>query len=328
MVRIAFVGDVMLGRLVSEQLRRGRKPESCWGDVGSLLRDADGVIANLECAITTHSEPWARSPKMFHFAADPKAIDVLKAGNVRAVSLANNHILDFETIGLSDTLDRLDRAGIAHAGAGRSEAEAFEAASVRIGDLNITLFAVTDNEPRFAARGADAGTAYVDLSDPRSVLRPSAVEIEKVRTNGAKLVVLSCHLGPNMVLEPSGAVRDYRANAVVRGIDVVHGHSAHVTQGVERVGRSLILHDTGDFLDDYAVDPALRNDWSFVFLLEVDGAGLRRLSLTPVLLGFAEVRRAKSNEADALCARMAALSSKFGTIFSRTVDGLELAMQR
>jgi poly-gamma-glutamate synthesis protein (capsule biosynthesis protein) len=26
-----------------------------------------------------------------------------------------------------------------------------------------------------------------------------------------------------------------------------------------------ILYDTGDFIDDYAVDPRLRNDWSFLF---------------------------------------------------------------
>ena len=40
MARIAFIGDVMLGRLVTEQLRRGLKPERCWGDVAPLLRAA------------------------------------------------------------------------------------------------------------------------------------------------------------------------------------------------------------------------------------------------------------------------------------------------
>ena len=37
MARLAFVGDVMLGRLVAERLRAGMKAEQCWGDVALLL---------------------------------------------------------------------------------------------------------------------------------------------------------------------------------------------------------------------------------------------------------------------------------------------------
>lgn len=328
MTRIAFVGDVMLGRLVSQELQKGRTPESCWGDVGPLLRDADGVIANLECAITKHTQPWTRTRKVFHFRADPQAIDVLKAGNVRAVSLANNHTLDFETVGLADTIGYLDRAGIAHAGAGRTEAEAFQPAMVKIGGLGVALFAVTDNEPAFAARNTEAGAAYVDLEDPRSLGRPTDEAIAKARKSGADLVVLSCHLGPNMVLEPSNPIRDYRIAAAARGVDIVHGHSAHVVQGVEWAGRSLIMHDTGDFLDDYAVDPVMRNDWSFVFMVEIESGELRKLSLTPVLLQLAEVRRATPSEADALCERMITLSQNFGVSFLRTEEGLEAELQR
>ena len=207
MARIAFVGDVMLGRLVTAQLRRGRRPETCWGDLAPLLHGADAVVANLECAITSHDEPWRRTPKVFHFGADPVAAEVLKAGNVRAVSLANNHILDFEVQGLVDTLQHLDRAGIAHAGAGLSEAEAFAPARFKAGDLNIALFAVTDNEPPFSAQGANPGTAFVDPSNTESAPRPGATEIDRVRKAGADLIVLSSHFGPNMVLEPSAAIR-------------------------------------------------------------------------------------------------------------------------
>ena len=107
-------------------------------------------------------------------------------------------------------------------------------------------------------------------------------------------------------------------------MDVIHGHSAHLTQGIECMGRSLVLHDTGDFLDDYARDPVLRNDWSFIFMLEVDCSGLLRLTLTPVVLGFAEVRLANPDEADAICVRMIDQSMKFGTSLARTAEGIEL----
>ena len=187
MARLAFIGDVMLGRLVSEQLRRGRLPERCWGDVVPLLHAADGVIANLECAITTHDEPWLRAPKVFHFGAVPLAVEILKAGNVRAVSLANNHILDFEVPGLLDTLECLDRAGIAHAGAGRTQLEAFAPARFTLGGLEVAFFALTDNEAGFAAGSESPGTAYVDLGAPLSVGLPQVDEAQAGRRDDAQV---------------------------------------------------------------------------------------------------------------------------------------------
>jgi poly-gamma-glutamate synthesis protein (capsule biosynthesis protein) len=60
------------------------------------LRDAVGVFANLECAITTHAAWWSRTTKVFHFRASPGTTAILRAANIRWVSLANNHSLDFE----------------------------------------------------------------------------------------------------------------------------------------------------------------------------------------------------------------------------------------
>src|SRR5262249_58941479 len=84
---LAFVGDIMLGRGVNAELAR-RPPESLWGSVLPLLRSADAVIANLECAITRHPERWCRTPKVFWFRADPLAVGALPAAGVRCVSLA------------------------------------------------------------------------------------------------------------------------------------------------------------------------------------------------------------------------------------------------
>ena len=136
------------------------------------------------------------------------------------------------------------------------------------------------------------------------------------------MIVLSCHLGPNMVSKPSPAIRAYCRAAAAAGADVIHGHSAHVTQGIERIARTLVMHDTGDILDDYAVDPLARNDWSFLFTLEASRAGIRSLTLTPVVLSLAEVRRANREESDAICTRMLKLSADFGTALIRTAEGL------
>jgi poly-gamma-glutamate synthesis protein (capsule biosynthesis protein) len=68
------------------------------------------------------------------------------------------------------------------------------------------------------------------------------------------------------------------------GVDLIHGHSAHIFQGIEVHRGKPILYDTGDALDDYAVDPVLRNDRSFVFLADVEGSRVRALRLLPILL--------------------------------------------
>lgn len=318
---LAFVGDLMLGRLVSQHLRR-RDPEWAWGDVLGLLQDADAVFANLECAITHFNNTWRRSPKASHFRAELAMIDVLRAGNIRFVSLANNHVLDCEREGLIETIDVLDRAGIAHAGAGADGASAAAPAFFNVGPLKVAAFAVTDNTPETGATEGEPGVAYVAPDIEES--GPAQAEIEHARAGGADVVVVSAHLGTNMIEAPSAAFRAYKRRLALRGADIVHGHSAHVVQGLERAARALILHDTGDFIDDYAVDPALRNDLSFLFLVDAAKDGLKRLRLVPVRLYMAHVRLAPSADADWICNRMRMLSQALGVALERTPLGLEL----
>lgn len=326
--RIAILGDVMLGRLVSDEIAR-RAPESFWGNVLPELHAADAVLANLECCISDRGTRWSKTRKVFHFRAVPAAIEVLKAARASYVSLANNHILDYGAEALSDTISLLDEAGIAHAGAGMCRADAERPARLEASGVDLALFSIVDHEKAFAATKTRAGTVHVDAeAEPETWPGPEA--LSSVRESGADIAVVSAHLGPNMVLRPSAKLRRYKQRLVANGATIVHGHSAHVFQGVEKMGRSVILHDTGDILDDYAVDARLRNDWSFVFLLDVGREGVCRLTLRPVRLTFAEVNFAEGAEAAAICKRMRQLSGEMGTTLRTCDDGLfcEIADRR
>lgn len=318
---LAFIGDLMFGRLVSQHLGE-HDPEWFWGDLTGLLQGADAVFANLECAVTTSGEAWRRTPKTFHFRADPACIHVLKAGNIAFVSLANNHALDFETRGLMDTIAYLDDAGIAHAGAGADAEAAAAPAFVRAGALTLAAFAVTDNMPEARAGPGEPGVCHVDADAEQA--GPSEAALSRARARGADAVVVSAHLGPNMVERPSRALRAYKRGLIGRGVDVVHGHSAHVIQGLERIGAGLVMHDVGDFLDDYAVDRWLRNDLSFIFFVEADKQALRRVRLVPVRLRLAQTNLAAPDEADWICGRMQERSRAFGVELERTEEGLRL----
>src|SRR5882762_11252716 len=122
-MRLALVGDVMLGRLVN-QILTGTPPEYPWGDTLPILHQADWRFCNLECVISDWGEPWSVTPKVFHFRSDARNIAVLQTAHIDAVSLANNHTLDFEYTAMLDMLGLLDRAGIGHAGAGVNLTEA------------------------------------------------------------------------------------------------------------------------------------------------------------------------------------------------------------
>jgi poly-gamma-glutamate synthesis protein (capsule biosynthesis protein) len=97
------------------------------------------------------------------------------------------------------------------------------------------------------------------------------------------------------------------------GASIIHGHSAHIFQAVEVYRRGIILYDTGDFVDDYAVDPVLRNDRSFYFKAVLGRDGIRALKLIPVLIDHYQVNLAHGEHFRWAIERMRQLSVKFGT---------------
>jgi poly-gamma-glutamate capsule biosynthesis protein CapA/YwtB (metallophosphatase superfamily) len=251
----------------------------------------------------------------------------LRTARIDACSLANNHTLDFEEQGLLDTLEHLDAAGIRHAGAGRNQEEAADPAILTV-PANHTrraaLLAFTDNEPSFAAGTDRPGTNYLPVSLKPDVLRRVERAVSAVRGMGVDTVIFSNHWGPNMVQRPKKIFRRFAHAVIDRGVDIYYGHSAHVFQGVEIYRGKPIIYDTGDFIDDYAVNPELRNDWSFLFQVSVVEGRFERLDLTPVKLSYARVDLATGGERETILNRMEGLSAEMGTVFTRREGALVL----
>lgn len=322
-VRLAFVGDIMLGRHIDERLAT-TKPDAFWNDVLPVLQATDAVIGNLECPITSYRRQWRRTLKAFRFRARPSARQVLTAANVRLVNLANNHILDYREQGLSDTIAHLELAGIGHAGAGGNAYQAAAPAFATVAGARIGMIGLTDNMPEWAAGHAAAGTNYVEIRNDNVTLTLLRSLIREARHGGAEIVVLSCHWGPNLRTFPPRRFRDFARHAIEFGASVVHGHSAHLPQAVELHRDGLILYDTGDILDDYWVFPGIRIDRSFVFSVEFEGGRFRRLAMRPIAQDRTSVRLAKGAEFDAVCRAMLRRCRPFGTAARRCAEGLEV----
>jgi poly-gamma-glutamate capsule biosynthesis protein CapA/YwtB (metallophosphatase superfamily) len=312
MTTLAFLGDLMLGRGVNRELRHV-PPESVWGSALPLLRGVDGVIANLECAITLRDAPTTLVPKVSHFRADPAVATVLRAGNVRCVSLANDHSLDFGEEGLFDTLDVLEEAGIAHTGAGRTLGQAAAPAIVRLPGVTAAIVGLTGSEPAFAATARAAGTHYVDISSGPPPGIGLAQLASHCRERKADLAILSLHWPPSLVTPPPPLFREFAHAAIDAGFDLVHGHSSHLVKGVEIHRGKPILYDTGDFIDDYRAEERLRSEWSFVFLADIGATRIERIRLYPVRLGYARVDVAAPADSQEIRKTMKAACAALGT---------------
>ncbi|WP_435320560.1 CapA family protein [Haloarchaeobius sp. TZWSO28] len=326
--RLAFAGDTMLGRLVDEH-QWTRDATAVWGDMLPTLQACDGVFLNLECCLSTGGEPWTETYHPFHFRANPEwAAPALRHAGVDWVSLANNHVLDYGVDGLYDTLDTLTSIGVACSGAGRTVDSARTPAVVTAGDCTVALLAFTDNTPEFAASQANPGTAYIEIDDgpevPSETMEVVSEALHAARRADPDLLVVSLHWGPNMRTAPPRQFQHFAHWLVDEGVDLVFGHSAHVFHGVERYRDGLILYDTGDFVDDYAVDPGLHNDRGFLFVVEVDAGEITGLRLVPTQIGEFAVNHAPTRVANWSRDRMQTLSSRFGTDFRR--DGEDLVL--
>ena len=309
---IGLMGDVMIGRSVDPVISR-EGFSYVWGDVLPILRRTDVNIINLETTLTTSTKAVQ---KVFNFKATPEKINSLKEGHITFANLANNHILDYSEEGLAETLHTLQDAGIQYTGAGMNEEEAAKPAFIEKNGFRLKLLGLTDNESGWKAGAKKSGINYINVSvkNQRQKVLETIAELRK----NSDMVIISIHWGPNMREEPSDEFIAFAYEMAEHGADIIHGHSAHIFQGIEVYHNKIVLYDTGDFIDDYVVDPVLKNNHSFLFLMEVSRKGIERIRLIPVLISNYQVNLAKEKSYEWSIKRMQRLSDRFGTIISDT----------
>ena len=320
--RIGFVGDLMLGRSVADRWADADDPAGVWGTTLPRLRELDALVGNLECCVSDRGERWP--DKAYYFRSPPSfAVPALEAAGASFVSLANNHVLDYQEPALRDTRTHLAEAGIARAGAGEDADEALEPATFAAGDLTVAAFGLTDQSPAFAATDADPGTAFARL-DPAARETRTLVDdaLERVADLEPDLVVASLHWGPNWETEPRAVHERFGRWLVEQGVDVVHGHSAHVLQGVEVYEGRPIIYDAGDFVDDYVSyrdREGVYNKRSALFELVVRDGDLAALDVLPTEIADETAGLADGEVAEWVRETVAERSAAFGT----AVEGVD-----
>ncbi len=224
-VTITSAGDCTLGTDVTfggmtlpREVEQQEKNYSWFfQNVAPIFEKDDLTMVNLEGTLTTRG---TRQDKTYAFRGDPEYVKILTEGDVEAVTLANNHSLDYGEVSLADTKDALDEAGIWW-----------------VENLNTLVKEVN---------GVKVGMiGLYDLNYSAPEVLPKAME--QVKKDGAELIVVQVHWGIEGEGVPVARQTEVAHAAIDLGADLVIGHHPHVLQGLEKYKDKMIVYSLGNF---------------------------------------------------------------------------------
>lgn len=211
------------------------------------LLSGDIVFVNLETAVTDRNDLVARD-KPFVFRTHPAAVEAFVKAGVNAVSLANNHTLDYGLKGGGETLRHVSAMSahglLASPGLGRTREAALAPHVFEHGGARIAMTAIGIGGKGYAlpAPEGSAGMAILDLDYGAAVRR--------LNDTPADVRLLSVHYGRELASFPEAEeVAQLRDEAAAPdGLSIVAGHHAHVAKGVALSRRHLVAYGLGNFL--------------------------------------------------------------------------------
>lgn len=273
-VTLAFGGDVHFEGVIRSRL--ANDPKTTFGPIASLLRRADLAMVNLETAITTRGTPQSKS---FTFRAPASAFQALKAAGVDVVTMANNHGMDFGSVGLSDSIQAADEADFPVVGIGQDADQAFRPYKVTVKGQRIAIIGAT--------QVLDGNLAAAWTADDGKPGLASAYEVDtllaavRAARRAADTVVVNLHWGQELSRCPIERQRELAPKVVKAGADVVVGSHAHVLLGGGYLGPAYVDYGLGNFVF-YARGGVAAQ--SGVLTLTVRGRAVTKSSWTPAVI--------------------------------------------
>lgn len=239
-IRLLFVGDTMLARSIGQGILNDQNP---FQHVKEKFFEYDMVIANLETNISTPGISYAVPGKKYTFNAPVESIQLMKENNIKAVSLANNHTMDYFAAGLLDQIKLMNEQQMVHFGAGENAKAAFLPKFLLIEDTTIAFLGFNDVETWYTAvTETTAGNANFDETKART-----AIQFAK---DNSDLIIVMPHWGFDYVYEPTDRQVEWGKKFIDWGADIVVGNHPHVIQRVDEYQGKEIHYSLGNFVFD------------------------------------------------------------------------------
>jgi gamma-polyglutamate biosynthesis protein CapA len=239
-LKIIFVGDIMMDRGVKSSVVKNFN-----GDYNQLfaftdyLAQADIAIGNLEGPA---SDLGKNVGSKYSFRMDPAVISALATAGFNGLSLANNHAGDWTIDAHTDTVRRLQQAGIKPIGAGNNLEQALTPTVFSQKGFDIALFGCTDVGPTWLS--ATAVNPGILLCNHKDLV--SAISLAR---QSYDLVIVTPHWGDEYV--GYNQKQQTLAHAWVdAGAHAVIGHHPHVIQETQWYNDGFIAYSLGNFIFD------------------------------------------------------------------------------
>lgn len=191
--------------------------------VKDIFEADDLTVVNFEGTLTDATD---KLPKKWNFKADPSFANILVLGKVDAVTLANNHSMDYQKEGLVDTQNALKHYDIAYAH--DEKVAILKRKGIKIALVSLTTLLTSVHN------GADM-EGQIDRA------------MAKAKQKHADIILCCFHWGSEGAYQASGRQVQLAHYAIDKGADMVIGTHPHVLEGIGRYDGSYIAYSLGNF---------------------------------------------------------------------------------
>jgi poly-gamma-glutamate synthesis protein (capsule biosynthesis protein) len=241
-MKILISGDFFLSQSIDLK-------ELLTNKIVNLFKSSDLNVINLESPVTVEDKKNKIIKVGPHLNGNQNSFSVLQKLNTTLVTLANNHILDYGSKGIQDTISKCKENSIDFVGAGMTLHEAKEPYFFHFGNLKLAIINFAENE--FASAEIDKpGANPMDLIDNVTQIRNVKKEVD--------FLFVIVHGGHEYFQLPSPRmVKQYRF-LVENGADAIIGHHPHCIGGYEIYNGVPIFYSLGNML---FAQPSRREVW-------------------------------------------------------------------
>lgn len=226
-ITISFAGDVTLGNnqkqdygytFIEKYDQKG--PTWFFDGVRDIFTNDDMTLVNLE-GVLSRSEALIK--KKWNLRGYPEYNEILTDGSIEAVSMGNNHRMDYGEEGESDTIQALNNVGVVYAY-----------------DDNIGIYNAID----------DITVGFISVNE---VYDHELVEdyiksgISKLKEEKVNIIIACCHWGIELDYYPNDYQKFLARLCIDEGADIVIGCHPHVLQGIDNYHGKYIFYSLGNF---------------------------------------------------------------------------------
>ncbi|PHV71217.1 hypothetical protein CS063_05865 [Sporanaerobium hydrogeniformans] len=214
-------------------------------NVKPIFEKDDLTIVNLEGPLTLNGKP---ADKEFAFRGLPAYVEILKSGSIESVNLANNHTLDYGTIGYTDTQKVLKDNKIGYFGGERIEFKTIN-----------------------GIRVAMIGTKGWYFNEATKDFLAKQIKIAKEKSD---LIIVEFHWGEERVYYPNITQKKLARYAIDQGAHLILGSHPHVVQGIENYKGVNIVYSLGNFCFGGNRNPSDKDSFIYQQSFELTDKGI------------------------------------------------------